>query len=128
MKLYSVAGAGPTHGRSGELLRPETRPAASHKGTPAADASAETSFANEAGAKDAESRAKGTIHAAVWATYQSEFRAHWLESIARPGVQTAIDDSGRPVTTGGSGNVDKYGSENDPGGEVRVRGENGGPE
>lgn len=70
---------------------------------------------------------RGEMNNTIWNSYQTEFRGYWLESIARGGVQYGVREDGSTVESGGSGpggrsGVDSYGSENGPGGELKVAG------
>jgi hypothetical protein len=62
------------------------------------------------------------MNATIWNQYQTEFRGYWLGSITRPGFQAGVRDDGTVVEMGGSGGVDRWGSETSPGGELKVSG------
>jgi hypothetical protein len=123
-RIYVASKPTMTQERFRELLRHEVQHAASAQGTAAADKRDQAAFAAEPGATVTSTMMNSTI----WSRYQSEFRSYWLESIARPGAQVGIDASGQPVTMGGSGNTDRFGSEFGPGGELRVSGDRGQPD
>jgi hypothetical protein len=122
--IYVVASQTLTQERFRELIRHEVQHAASSGGVAVADQRDQAAFAAEPGA----TQTSTMMNSIIWQKYQSEFRSYWLESIARPGAQVAVSESGQPVTTGGSGNTDRYGSESGPGGELRVTGAKGQPD
>jgi len=123
-RIFFVASPALSQERFRELLRHEVQHAASAGGVPVVDQRDEAAFAAEPGA----TRTSTQVNSTIWQKYQSEFRSYWLESISRPAAQVAVDDRGRPVTRGGSGTTDRFGSESGPGGELRVSGGKGQPD
>lgn len=108
-----------TETRLRELLRHEIQHVAdAHASTGSTGKADEAAF----GAEAKGAGAHGTMSATIWANYQTEFRAHWLESISRPAAQVGVDERGSPVMAGGSGGTDKFGSEFNAGGELKVSG------
>jgi hypothetical protein len=119
-----------TVGRLRELMRHEIQHVADAHRDPETNKRERAEFEQE---QPAGQTSRGQMNATIWNQYQTEFNAHWLESIARPAVQTGIKPDGSPAESGGSGpggrsGYDKFGSDTNPGGELKVAGRDKLPE
>ncbi|HYH82278.1 MAG TPA: DUF4157 domain-containing protein [Longimicrobium sp.] len=81
-----------------------------HVPTAAEQAASEAEFlAAETGGASYEKRSHAQMYAVVWNKYQTEFRAHWLEKLPAP-----------PELGSGWGPGGRFGSESEPGEELKV--------
>jgi hypothetical protein len=116
--IIVVAKPGLTEDKLRELLRHEIQHVADAHSDPDVVKQEKAEFQAEKGASDVHAQ----MNAQIWNQYQTEFRGHWIGSITRPGFQAGVRDDGTPVEMGGSGGVDRWGSESGPGGELKVSG------
>jgi hypothetical protein len=119
--MQLVVNPGFTETRLRELLRHEIQHVADAHTDPDVSKQEQAEFQAEQ-PTSGQSQGYGLMNASIWNKYETEFRAHWLESIARPGRIVGVREDGTPVEQGGSGGVDRFGSDTGPGGELKVSG------